>query len=92
MGWRPVDRRPRELRSKHRFNKKSKIKRFLIPSGRGHDTLEDGEGLLQPLAAFSWRRSRGKVVSAMQKFFDKWFLPVVFVLICGVIGWALWRG
>ena len=27
----------------------------------------------------------------MQKFLDKWFLPVVFVLIGGVIVWALVR-
>jgi hypothetical protein len=28
----------------------------------------------------------------MQKFFDKWTLPVLFVLIGGVIGWAVWHG
>jgi hypothetical protein len=28
----------------------------------------------------------------MQKFFDKWFLPVVFVLIGGAMVWAIWRG
>ena len=27
-----------------------------------------------------------------QKFFDKWWLPVLFVAIGGVIGWSLWRG
>ncbi len=27
-----------------------------------------------------------------QRFLDKWFLPVIFVAIGGVIGWALWRG
>ena len=26
-----------------------------------------------------------------QLFFDKWFLPVLFVAIGGVIVWALWR-
>jgi len=28
----------------------------------------------------------------MQKFFDKWTLPVLFVLIGGVIAWAVWNG
>jgi hypothetical protein len=28
----------------------------------------------------------------MQKFFDKWFLPVLFVLVGGIIVWTLWRG
>jgi hypothetical protein len=28
----------------------------------------------------------------MQKFFDKWFLPFLFVLIGGVIVWTVWRG
>jgi hypothetical protein len=27
----------------------------------------------------------------IQRFFDKWFLPVVFVAIGSLIGWALWR-
>jgi hypothetical protein len=29
---------------------------------------------------------------SMQKLLDKWFLPVVFVMIGGAIVWALWRG
>ena len=36
-------------------------------------------------------RAAEKVVPSMQKFFDKWTLPVLFVLIGGVIGWALWK-
>jgi len=28
----------------------------------------------------------------LQKFFDKWFLPVLFVGIGSVIVWSLWRG
>ncbi len=32
-----------------------------------------------------------KAPFTIQGFLDKWFLPVVFVLIGGVIGWALWR-
>ena len=27
----------------------------------------------------------------LQGTFDKWFLPIVFVAIGGVIAWALWR-
>jgi len=27
----------------------------------------------------------------LQQFFDKWFLPVVFVAIGSLIVWALWR-
>jgi hypothetical protein len=26
-----------------------------------------------------------------QQFFDKWFLPVVFVAIGSLIAWAIWR-
>jgi hypothetical protein len=40
------------------------------------------------------KKSAPAVVKApftIQGFLDKWFLPVVFVLIGGVIGWALWR-
>jgi hypothetical protein len=28
----------------------------------------------------------------MQRFLDKWFLPVAFVAIGCVITWAVWRG
>jgi hypothetical protein len=28
----------------------------------------------------------------MQKMVDKWFLPVLFVVVGGVIAWTLWRG
>jgi hypothetical protein len=28
----------------------------------------------------------------MQRFFDKWFLPFLFVAIGGVLVWTMWRG
>jgi hypothetical protein len=37
------------------------------------------------------RRRRGRNCPPMQKFLDKWFLPFLFVVIGGVIGWALWK-
>jgi hypothetical protein len=49
------------------------------------------EVLLQALSLTSSGRAAEKAVPSMQKFFDKWTLPVLFVLIGGVIGWALWR-
>lgn len=30
--------------------------------------------------------------AAMQRLFDKWFLPVLFVLIGGVLVWTVWKG
>jgi hypothetical protein len=32
-----------------------------------------------------------KTPLTLQKVFDKWFLPAVFVAIGSVIAWALWR-
>jgi len=32
-----------------------------------------------------------KAPLTLQKVFDKWFLPVVFVAIGSVIAWAIWR-
>jgi hypothetical protein len=32
-----------------------------------------------------------KTPLTLQKVFDKWFLPVVFVAIGSVIAWAIWR-
>jgi hypothetical protein len=32
-----------------------------------------------------------KTPLTLQKVFDKWFLPVVFVAIGSVIAWAVWR-
>jgi len=28
----------------------------------------------------------------MQRFFDKWFLPFLFVVIGGIIVWTIWHG
>jgi hypothetical protein len=33
-----------------------------------------------------------RLVVLVQKVFDKWFLPVVFVAIGSLMVWALWRG
>jgi hypothetical protein len=32
-----------------------------------------------------------KAPFSIRRSFDKWFLPIVFVAIGSLIGWALWR-
>jgi hypothetical protein len=64
---------------------------FDTPSGKPADSRVDlmksttaKRSAVQPVAA-------KKPPMTLQRFFDKWFLPVVFVAIGSLIVWAIWR-